>query len=165
MIRLLLINLTPEAEWVVWRAAQHVWGRCLCIQFVPDIETAISLLRQDDSAEQTLWPALVLLGTGAYGDWEPAPIEQLRGALVLHHIPLVGLADTSLALERLRARHAPLDAVILNPVQPDALFELAASLNLRSSLDCPDRNAPPAENKRETADGEGWRRLPMVASH
>jgi hypothetical protein len=165
MIRLLLINLTPEAEWVVWRAAQHVWGRCLCIQFVPDIETALSLLRQDDSAEQALWPALVLLGTGAYGDWDPAPIEQLRGALVLHGIPLVGLADTSLALERLRARHAPLDAVLLNPVHPDALCELAASLNLRSSLDCPDRNAAPAGNKHEIAGAEEWRTLPMVASH
>lgn len=165
MIRLLLINLTPEAEWVVWRSAQHVWGRCLCIQFVPDIETALGLLRQDDSAEQTLRPTLVLLGTGAYGDWEPAPIEQLRHALTAHSIPLVGLADTSLALERLRARHAPLDAVILNPVQPDALYELATSLNLRSSLDCPDRNTAPAENKHKLAGAEGWHKLPMVASH
>ena len=165
MIRLLLINLTPEAELVVWRAAQHVWGRCLCIQFVPDIETALRLLQQEDSADQTLRPALVLLGTGAYGDWEPVPIEQLRGALALHGIPLVGLADTSLALERLRARHAPLDAVILNPVQPDALCELATSLNLHNSLDSPDRNAAPAENKHELAGAEGWHKLPIVASH
>lgn len=165
MIRLLLINLTPEAEWVVWRSAQHVWGRCLCIQFVPDIDTALGLLRQDDSAEQTLWPTLVLLGTGAYGDWEPAPIEQLRHALALHDIPLVGLADTSLALERLRARHAPLDAVILNPVQPDALCELATSLNLHNSLDCQDHKAAPAEDKQKLAGAEGWHKLPMVASH
>lgn len=164
MIRLLLINLTPEAELVVWRAAQHVWGRCLCIQFVPDVETALCLLQQQDGAEQTPWPALVMLGTGAYGDWEPAPIARLRSALVLHGIPLVGLADTSLAVERLRARHAPLDAVILNPVQPDALCDLATSLNLQNSLDCPSSNTAPAGNGRELACAEGSRKLPMVAN-
>jgi GDP-D-mannose dehydratase len=57
-----------------------------------------------------------------------------------------------------------MDAVILNPVQPDALYELAASLNLRSSLDCPNHNTAQAENKHETTGAEGWRRLPMVAS-
>jgi len=164
MIRLLLINLTPDAELVVWRAAQHVWGRCLCIQFVPNIETALLLLHQEEPAEQMPWPTLVMLATGAYGDWDPVLIDQLRDALVQHSIPLVGLADTSLALERLHARHAPLDAVILNPVQPDALRELAKSLNLNNSLDRSTHNGAETDNGQPRATVEGLHNLPIVVN-
>jgi hypothetical protein len=164
MIRLLLINLTPDAELVVWRAAQHVWGRCLCIQFVPDIETALLLLRQEEPTEQIPWPTLVMLATGPYGDWDPGLIEQLREALAPYSIPLVGLADTSLALERLRARHAPLDALILSPVQPEALLELAKSLNLTNTLECSTGSAAATEKSHPRAAAEGLRNLPIVAN-
>ena len=164
MIRLLLINLTPESEWVVWRAAQRAWGRCLCMQFVPNIETALDLLRQEIPAENIAWPTLVMLAIGAYGDWNPALVEQLRNALAQHNIPLVGLADTSLALERLRARHAPLDAMMLNPVQPESLRELTQSLHLDKSLDCSTRSTAIIKRDHQQAAGDGLRNAPVAAS-
>jgi len=160
MIRLLLINLTPESEWVVWRAAQRAWGRCLCMQFVPNIETALDLLRQEIPSENIAWPTLVMLATGAYGDWDPALTEQLRNALAQHDIPLVGLADTSLALERLRARHAPLEAMMLNPVQPEALRELTQSLH----LDCSTRSTTIVQRNHQQAAADGLRNAPVAAS-
>jgi hypothetical protein len=164
MIRLLLVNLTPESEWVVWRAAQQAWGRCLCMQFVPNIETALNLLCQEIPSENIAWPTLVMLAIGAYGDWDPALIEQLRNALAQHDIPLVGLADTSLALERLRARHAPLDAMMLNPVQPDSLRELTLSLHLDKSLDCSTRSTAMVQRNHQQAAADGLRNAPVAAS-
>jgi hypothetical protein len=164
MIRLLLVNLTPESEWVVWRAAQQAWGRCLCMQFVPNIETALNLLCQEIPSENIAWPTLVMLAIGAYGDWDPVLIEQLRNALAQHDIPLVGLADTSLALERLRAQHAPLDAMMLNPVQPDSLRELTLSLHLDKSLDCSTRSTAMVQRNHQQAAADGLRNAPLAAS-
>jgi len=128
------------------------------MQFVPNIETALDLLRQEIPAENIAWPTLVMLAIGAYGDWNPALVEQLRNALAQHNIPLVGLADTSLALERLRARHAPLDAMMLNPVQPESLRELTQSLH----LDCSTRTTTIV--KRNQAAADGLRNAPVAAS-
>jgi CheY-like chemotaxis protein len=130
MIHLLLINLTPEAEWVAWRAAQHVWGRCVSVQSAPDIHTAVNILLHTEPFERSPYPSLALLAIGAHGDWDPTTLADIRNATASQAIPLVGLADTSRALERLQARHAPFDGIILNPVQPNALQELAQSLNL-----------------------------------
>jgi CheY-like chemotaxis protein len=134
MIHLLLINLTPEAEWVAWRAAQHVWGRCVSVQSAPDIHTAVNILLRTAPFEQSPCPSLALLAIGAHGDCDPETLEELRNASSSRAIPLVGLADTSRAVERLQARHAPFDGIILNPVQPNALRELAQSLDLKQPL-------------------------------
>ena len=133
MIHLLLVNLTPEAEWRTWRAVRHVWGEQVCVQSAMDVETALAIVDRQAPYARASRPSLILLGTGAYGVWNPAKLEQLQSALQRHRVPLVGLADTSWALERLRAQRAPLDAVILNPVQPDALSELAQSLKLNGA--------------------------------
>ena len=134
------------------------------MQFIPNIETALDLLHKEIPSEKIAWPTVVMLATGAYGDWDPALIEQLRNELALHDIPLVGLADTSLALERLRARHAPLDAVMLNPVQPEALRELTKSLHLDKSLDCSTRSTAIVEKGHQQAVVEGLRNAPIAAS-
>jgi hypothetical protein len=133
------------------------------MQFAPNIETALDLLRQEIPSENIAWPTLVMLATGAYGDWDPALIEQLRSALVQHDIPLVGLADTSLALERLRARHAPLDAMMLNPVQPESLQELTQSLHLDKMLDCSTRSTA-IERDHQQASVDGLHNVPVAAS-
>jgi hypothetical protein len=130
VIHLLLINLMPEAEWMAWRAAKCVWGGRVSFQSAPDIETALAILRHAAPFEQAPCPSLVFLATGAHGDWNAVKLQELRRMLAPCEVPLVGLADTSRAMEHLRARHAPLDAVLLSPVQPDALYELAETLNL-----------------------------------
>lgn len=134
------------------------------MQFVPNIETALDLLHEEHSSEKTVWPTLVMLATGAYGDWDMAPIEQLRNVLTPHNIPLVGLADTSLAMERLRARHAPLEGVILNPVQPESLLELARSLHLDQLSDCPTGSTTAAEINHRQAAAESLHNAPVAAS-
>lgn len=130
MIHLLLINLTPEAEWIAWRSAKRIWGGRVSLQSAPDVETALAILHRAAPFEQAPCPSLVFLATGAHGNWDPAKLQELRQALAPCEVPLVGLADTSRALEHLRARRAPLDAVMLSPVQPDALYELAETLKL-----------------------------------
>ena len=132
MIHLLLINLSVEASCMVWRSAQHVWNGRATVQSM-DIQMALDFLRHIAPFEQAPCPSLVMLATGAQGDWDATIIQQLREALATCVVPLVGLADTSWAIDRLRARRAPLDAVLLNPVQPDALQELARSLKLNGS--------------------------------
>jgi hypothetical protein len=74
-----------------------------------------------------------LLGTGAHGDCDQAIVGKLREALVDSSAPLVGLADTSWAIDRLRARRVQLDWVMLNPVQLSALLEMAEALKLEVS--------------------------------
>jgi hypothetical protein len=126
MIHILLINMTPEAEWIAWRAAQRVWGRCISIQSVTDAKLALDMLMCNDGP----CPSLALLGTGPNGDCDQVIVGELRAALGNRSAPLVGLADTSWGLDRLRARQTPLDWVMLSPVQMDALKEMALALNL-----------------------------------
>jgi len=140
MIHLLLVNLSPEVEWRTWRAARNVWEGQVCLQSAQDVETALAILSHAPPYEQGDCPSLVFLGTGAYGVWEPAALRRLRSALTHQHVPLVGLADTSQALERLRAQRAPLDAVILSPVQPDALREVAETLRVNHTYPIPQQN-------------------------
>lgn len=132
MIHLLLINLRPETEWRTWRAVRQAWGGQVCVQSAIDLEAALAIVSRQAPYEQSCHPSLVLLGTGPYGVWDPIKLVQLRTALRKFQVPLIGLADTSWALERLRAQRAPLDGVILSPVQPDALQKLAGSLKLSS---------------------------------
>jgi len=129
MIHLLLINLSVEASCMVWRSAQSVWNGRATVQSM-NIQMALDFLRRAAPFEQAACPSLILLATGAQGDWDATIIQQLREALAACVAPLVGLADTSWAIDRLHARRAPLDAVLLNPVQPDALQELARALKL-----------------------------------
>ena len=129
MIHLLLINLSVEASCMVWRSAQSVWNGRATVQSM-NIQMALDFLRRAAPFEQASCPSLILLATGAQGDWDATIIQQLREALAACVVPLVGLADTSRATDRLHARRAPLDAVLLNPVQPDALQELARALKL-----------------------------------
>ena len=132
MIHLLLINLSVEASCRVWRSAQYVWDGRATVQSM-NIQMALDFLRRTAPFEQAPCPSLILLATGAQGDWDATIIQQLREALAACVVPLVGLADTSRAIDRLHARRAPLDAVLLNPVQPDALQELARALKLNGS--------------------------------
>ena len=129
MIHLLLINLSVEASCMVWRSAQHVWNGRATVQSM-NIQMALDFLRHLSPFEQAPCPSLIMLATGAQGDWDTTIIKQLREALAACRVPLVGLADTSRAMDRLHARRAPLDAVLLNPVQADALQELAQALKL-----------------------------------
>jgi len=129
MIHLLLINLSVEASCMVWRSAQHVWNGRATVQSM-NIQMALDFLRHLSPFEQAPCPSLIMLATGAQGDWDTTIIKQLKEALTACSVPLVGLADTSRAMDRLHARRAPLDAVLLNPVQADALQELARALKL-----------------------------------
>jgi hypothetical protein len=115
---------------MAWRAAKRVWGGRVSLQSAPDIETALTILRHAAPFEQAPCPSLVFLATGAHGNWDSVKLQELREVLASCDVPLVGLADTSRAMEHLRARRAPLDAVMLSPVQPDALCELAETLDL-----------------------------------
>ncbi len=129
MIHILLINLSPEAQWMAWRAAQRIWGGAVTVQST-DTHTALAYLSHTAPFERAPSPSLALVAAGSNGSWDPATWTQLRAALAECEAPLVGLADTSRALDQLRARRAPLDAVLLSPVQPAALSELAESLRL-----------------------------------
>ncbi len=135
MIHLLLINLTSEAQWMAWRAAQRVWGGAVSVQST-DAETALAILHHVAPYENAPDPSLTLIATGSHGCWDPVILQHLRDALMECGAPLVGLADTSRALEQLRARRAPLDAVLLSPVQPEALSELAQMLDSKKSTAC-----------------------------
>ncbi len=117
---------------MVWRSAQYVWNGRATVQSM-NVKMALDFLRRVAPFEQASCPSLILLATGAQGDWDATIIQQLREALAACSVPLVGLADTSRAMDRLHARRAPLDAVMLNPVQADALQELAQALKLNSS--------------------------------
>ena len=129
MIHLLLINLSVEASCMIWRSAQHVWNGQAAVQSM-NIKMALDFLRHIAPFEQAPCPSLIMLATGTQGDWDATIIRQLREALTACRAPLVGLADTSRAMDRLHARRPPLDAVLLNPVQPDALQELVQALKL-----------------------------------
>ncbi len=130
MVHLLLINLTPEAQWMAWRAAQRVWAGTVTVQST-DVETALAYLSHTAPFEQAPVPSLALIATGPYGSWDPVVIGELRKGLAAYKTPLIGLADTSRTMEQLLARRAPLDGVLLSPVQPDALAEMARSLHLQ----------------------------------
>ncbi len=153
---LMLVNLTPETERQARRAAQHVWGPAMIVDSVHDIQAALLRLREQPLLDPSSYPAVVLLATGSYGDWDPVAVEELRNALSASEVPLVGLADTSMALERLHARRAPLDAALLSPVQSMALRELAESMKadgrLQEAGEC--RHAV-AETKRLACEC-GW---------
>lgn len=134
VVHVLLVNLTTEVERLTRRALQQAWGPSVHLQTAAGVESALEVLRETTALDEAHSRMVAFLATGSYGEWDPAAVEMLRDELALHQVPLIGLADTSLALERLHARRAPLDAALLSPVQPVALRELGEALNLTNAL-------------------------------